>query len=837
MAEEADLVRLVAQLEANSAKLERDFKKAESVISTFSDKVEKTTDKLKADLEKKFSLMGTSAARSLTRTLESGLAAFAVEKFVSDITEAVENIEKQAKALGLSTDAYQKLAMSARHAGADQESFNTAMDFFSKNLGLAQMKITPFGTLLKRLGVDIHAGPEDALYQFIDAVNKVGNVQQRNALITQGMGRSSVQMAAWIMEGTTAIRAQGDQFAANGQIIDKEAIEKIHQLEVAWQDLKAQLVAVGANVLSGFITSFDQFVKDMGSSNFQSSLKTFGEVMGQVAGYLVKMGPYLPALAGAMAGSRFGPWGALAGGAIGFVAPSVIEGKTLPQAQTDLASAQQRFSVEHSTDAKNRLEHAYSVVWALIQRNIASLPGTAAATKPNLTGGNVDLTGALNKDNSALLEKRKEELDKIGIEAATANSALVTAQDNAAVAMLKGLAGYHDAVLKQIYDERAAKFAVIDEEEKKEIDSLAKLKLSASDYADYKKKIEDTAGTKRQTVVAESAGKMAQIDGTDVMRDAQVEAAKQIQTYKDQTAALGLTVEAVAALTFVQTALNKATADGITLTAEQIAKLLEESKQVGAAAKAASEAQKVSQRSIQVTDELRTGLEDIGAAGLHGFKAMKEAAAQFLDQLAEMILRLYVMKPLVEGLLGPSGTSGGGLVGGGVNDILGALGLGGNFGTGLGTPGFMPGSDPALQAIDGSGGFLDWLGGILGFADGGVMTSRGPMKLRTYSGGGIANSPQVAMYGEGSGPEAYVPLKSGAIPVSLRMPRAPSAQPRGATVVNAPVTVYQSLSGAISPEGVASIARSQAVAVGGQFAKQVRQQFPEMLRTTLRDKA
>jgi hypothetical protein len=111
------------------------------------------------------------------------------------------------------------------------------------------------------------------------------------------------------------------------------------------------------------------------------------------------------------------------------------------------------------------------------------------------------------------------------------------------------------------------------------------------------------------------------------------------------------------------------------------------------------------------------------------------------------------------------------------------------------------------------------------------------MKLRTYSGGGIANSPQVAMYGEGSGPEAYVPLKSGAIPVSLRMPRAPNAQPRGATVVNAPVTVYQSLSGAISPEGVASIARSQAVAVGGQFAKQVKAQFPEMLRTTLRDKA
>jgi len=59
-------------------------------------------------------------------------------------------------------------------------------------------------------------------------------------------------------------------------------------------------------------------------------------------------------------------------------------------------------------------------------------------------------------------------------------------------------------------------------------------------------------------------------------------------------------------------------------------------------------------------------------------------------------------------------------------------------------------------------------GSMFGFASGGIMTSNGPLPLRSYAGGGIANSPQVALFGEGSKPEAFVPLPDGkSIPVSF----------------------------------------------------------------------
>jgi lambda family phage tail tape measure protein len=58
--------------------------------------------------------------------------------------------------------------------------------------------------------------------------------------------------------------------------------------------------------------------------------------------------------------------------------------------------------------------------------------------------------------------------------------------------------------------------------------------------------------------------------------------------------------------------------------------------------------------------------------------------------------------------------------------------------------------------------------GSLEFANGGIMTSGGELPLHAYSNGGIADSPQLAIFGEGRMNEAYVPLPDGrTIPVTM----------------------------------------------------------------------
>lgn len=98
----------------------------------------------------------------------------------------------------------------------------------------------------------------------------------------------------------------------------------------------------------------------------------------------------------------------------------------------------------------------------------------------------------------------------------------------------------------------------------------------------------------------------------------------------------------------------------------------------------------------------------------------------------------------------------------------------------------------------GSGLFGDLLSGIgkmFNFANGGIMTSAGPLALNAYAGGGIANSPQLALFGEGSRPEAFVPLPDGRrIPVALQ---------EGSTALNtrsAGVNVTQIFNGIEKPK-------------------------------------
>lgn len=54
------------------------------------------------------------------------------------------------------------------------------------------------------------------------------------------------------------------------------------------------------------------------------------------------------------------------------------------------------------------------------------------------------------------------------------------------------------------------------------------------------------------------------------------------------------------------------------------------------------------------------------------------------------------------------------------------------------------------------------------FANGGIMSSSGSLPLMKYANGGVANKPQLALFGEGRMNEAYVPLPDGrSIPVTM----------------------------------------------------------------------
>lgn len=134
----------------------------------------------------------------------------------------------------------------------------------------------------------------------------------------------------------------------------------------------------------------------------------------------------------------------------------------------------------------------------------------------------------------------------------------------------------------------------------------------------------------------------------------------------------------------------------------------------------------------QAFDHLSDTLTDFIKTGKLNFADFTRAV---LDDITAMIVRAAIVRPIAQG-------------------ILGLIGMG---------------AAAPVSAAPAPGGFSIASPGEFQFASGGIMTSKGPLPLNMYSAGGIANSPQMAMFGEGRTPEAFVPLPDGrSIPVQMQ---------------------------------------------------------------------
>lgn len=142
-----------------------------------------------------------------------------------------------------------------------------------------------------------------------------------------------------------------------------------------------------------------------------------------------------------------------------------------------------------------------------------------------------------------------------------------------------------------------------------------------------------------------------------------------------------------------------------------------------------------------------------------GLQGMLRSFVSILHRMASEALAAKIMESIL-------GNVGGG---GGSSNPIGGL-LSGAFNFFAGPSSFTPftGSAAAGMSNFSSASFDSISAFSTFFADGGIMTPKGPLKLNTYAGGGIADTPQMAVFGEGSMAEAYVPLPDGkSIPVKM----------------------------------------------------------------------
>jgi lambda family phage tail tape measure protein len=172
-----------------------------------------------------------------------------------------------------------------------------------------------------------------------------------------------------------------------------------------------------------------------------------------------------------------------------------------------------------------------------------------------------------------------------------------------------------------------------------------------------------------------------------------------------------------------------------------------------------------------------------------GTANFREFAVSILQETSRMIIQQLVLKQIMQ-----------------------AIGFGGGGGGG-----FLAGGGAGFTQFNASSVGFNPLAfsGTSFFANGGIMTGDGPMPLKKYASGGIANSPQLAMFGEGRKPEAFVPLPDGRrIPVAMQ-------GGGGGTAVTVNVDASGSTVQGNSGQG-AALGRAIAASVQAELVKQKR---------------
>lgn len=131
------------------------------------------------------------------------------------------------------------------------------------------------------------------------------------------------------------------------------------------------------------------------------------------------------------------------------------------------------------------------------------------------------------------------------------------------------------------------------------------------------------------------------------------------------------------------------------------------------------------------------GVFDAFAAGIvDGKDSFRDMIDSMVKDLEKFFIKMAMMRAVESGVSALGGMFGGGKVSG---------------------PSAFDGFDFSTAGLGGK------------FASGGIMSSLGEIPLQKYAKGGIATSPQLALFGESSHNEAYVPLPDGrSIPVSMK---------------------------------------------------------------------
>ena len=307
---EAELNNLNNQFDENKQKIADSGKEMGNLGDVVNGLTSKLGIQLPDGMKSSMNAMGSLDAQSLA--LAGGFAAVAAA--IVKAEKAMISMTKESAAFG---DNIITLSMQTGQSTQQLQEFSYATELIDVSVDTLQGSLTKLtnnmqdtmnGTgnakaSFEALGVSVTnadgsmRSANDVFYETIDALGKVKNETERDAMSMDIFGRSAQDLNPLIIQGSKTLKAYADEAHNMGYVLDDEALSALGAVDDAYQRLqktqegvKNQLAVEFAPYLEEFYGDATQGVKDLGKAIKDSGIvDAFGMLLENVGDILNPM--------------------------------------------------------------------------------------------------------------------------------------------------------------------------------------------------------------------------------------------------------------------------------------------------------------------------------------------------------------------------------------------------------------------------------------------------------------------------------------------------------------------------------------------------------------------
>ena len=304
---EAELNNLNNQLDENKQKIADSGKEMGNLGDVVNGLTSKLGIQLPDGMKSSMNAMGSLDAQSLA--LAGGFAAVAaaivkVEKAMIYMTKEsasfADNIITLSMQTGQSTQQLQEFAYASELIDVSVDTLQGSLTKLTNNMqdtmngtGNAKASFEALGVSVTNADGSMRSA-NDVFYETIDALGKVKNETERDAMSMDIFGRSAQDLNPLIIQGSKTLKAYADEAHNMGYVLDDEALSALGAVDDAYQRLqktqegvKNQLAVEFAPYLEEFYGDVTTMVKDGGKAikdsgivdAFGMMLETVGDIL------------------------------------------------------------------------------------------------------------------------------------------------------------------------------------------------------------------------------------------------------------------------------------------------------------------------------------------------------------------------------------------------------------------------------------------------------------------------------------------------------------------------------------------------------------------------------